>query len=220
MITLLSKVWFDLWQDKSRTMQVVLVIALGAIGVGLVIGGRNLIAGSVLTGSQAAEPAHIKLSVSPPLTRDQLERVGRIDGVADVEGLQTSGVEWRFIGDEEWQPGVLNGRENYTEQIMTLDGLVSGEWPGRNTIGVGQISVGPSSVVEGDTIEIRSGETVRTVDVVATMDPVGPTPVFGETFYADGRTFERITGRDTYNVIQTRDVDFDQSRAEATDLAI
>jgi hypothetical protein len=77
MITLLSKVWFDLWQDKSRTMQVVLVIALGAIGVGLVIGGRNLIAGSVLTGSQAAEPAHIKLSVSPPLTRDQLERVGR-----------------------------------------------------------------------------------------------------------------------------------------------
>jgi putative ABC transport system permease protein len=220
MLTLLRKVWFDLWQDKSRTMQVVLVIALGAIGVGLVIGGRNLIAGSVLTGSQAAEPAHIKLSVSPPLTKDQLERVGRIDGVADVEGLQTSGVEWRFIGDKEWQTGVLNGRNDYTEQIMTLDGLVSGEWPGRNTIGVGQISVGPSSVAEGDTIEIRSGETVRTVDVVATMDPVGPTPVFGETFYADGRTFERITGRDTYNLIQTRDVNFDQMRAEATDLAI
>jgi putative ABC transport system permease protein len=220
MLTLLRKVWFDLWQDKSRTMQVVLVIALGAIGVGLVIGGRNLIADSVLSGSQAAQPAHIKLSVSPPLTKDQLERVGRIDGVADVEGLQTSGVEWRFPGDEAWQTGVLNGRDNYNEQIMTLDGLVSGEWPGRNTIGVGQISVGPSSVFEGDTIEIRFGETVRTVDVVATMDPVGPTPVFGETFYADGRTFERITGRDTYNLIQTRDVTFDQTRAEATDLAI
>jgi putative ABC transport system permease protein len=220
MLTLLRKVWFDLWQDKSRTMQVVLVIALGAIGVGLVIGGRNLISDSVLTGSQAAEPAHIKLSVSPPLTKDQLERVGRIDGVADVEGLQTAGVEWRFVGDEEWQTGVLNGREDYTEQIMTLDGLVSGEWPGRNSIGVGQISVGPSSVFEGDTIEIRSGENTRTVDVVATMDPVGPTPVFGETFYADGRTFERITGRDTYNLIQTRDVEFNQARAEATDLAI
>ncbi len=159
MITLLRKVWFDLWQDKSRTLQVVLVIALGAIGVGLVIGGRNLISDSVLTGSQAAEPAHIKLSVSPPLTKDQLERVGRIDGVAEIEGLQTAGVEWRFPGDEEWQTGVLNGREDYTKQIMTLDGLVSGEWPGRNTIGVGQISVGPSSVFEGDTIEIRSGET-------------------------------------------------------------
>jgi putative ABC transport system permease protein len=220
MLTLLRKVWFDLWQDKSRTMQMVLVIALGAIGVGLVIGGRNLIADSVLSGSQAAQPAHIKLSVSPPLTKDQLERVGRIDGVADVEGLQTSGVEWRFPGDEAWQTAVLNGRDDYNEQIMTLDGLVSGEWPGRNTIGVGQISVGPSTVFEGDTIEIRFGETVRTIAVVATMDPVGPTPVFGETFYADGRTFERITGRDTYNLIQTRDVTFDQTRAEATDLAI
>ena len=65
MLTLLRKVWFDLWKDKSRTMQVVLVIALGAIGVGLVIGGRNLIADSVLTGSQAAEPAHACVSHQP-----------------------------------------------------------------------------------------------------------------------------------------------------------
>ena len=220
MITLLSKVWFDLWQDKSRTLQVVLVIALGAIGIGLVIGGRNLISDSVLSGSQAAQPAHIKLSVSPPLTKDQIERVARIEGVAEIEGLQSAPVEWRFPADEEWQTGILNGRDNYTEQKMTLDGLVSGEWPGRSTIGVGQISVGPTSVFEGDTIELRFGERVRTVDVVATMDPVGPTPVFGETFYAEGRTFERITGIDTYNIIQTRDVDFDQARAEATDLAI
>ncbi len=220
MLTLLRKVWFDLWQDKSRTTQVVLVIALGAIGVGLVIGGRNLIADSVLTGSQSAQPAHIRLSVTPALTKAQLERVGRIDGVADVEGIMTSPVEWRFPGDEEWQTGVLNGRDDYTEQIMNLDGLVSGEWPGRNTIGIGQISVGTDKVFEGDTIEIRFGETVRTVDVVGTIDPVGPTPVFGENFYANGRTFERITGRSTYNLIQTRDVEFVQERAEATDLAM
>ncbi len=220
MITLLNKVWFDLWQDKSRTLQVVLVIALGAIAIGLVIGGRNLISDSVLIGSQAAEPAHIKLSVSPQLTKDQLERVGRIEGVAEIEGLQSAPVEWRFPGDEEWQTGILNGRDDYTKQKMTLDGLVSGEWPGRNSIGVGQISVGSPSVFEGDTIEVRFGERVRTVDVVATMDPVGPTPVFGETFYAEGRTFERITGINTYNLIQTRDVQFDQERAEATDLAI
>ena len=220
MITLLNKVWFDLWQDKSRTLQVVLVIALGAIAIGLVIGGRNLIADSVLTGSQAAEPAHIRLSVSPPVTKDQLERIERIEGVAEAEGLQSAPVEWRYVGDEEWQTGVLNGREDYTEQKMTVVGLVSGVWPERDTIGVGQISVGPSTVSEGDTIELRFGERTRTVDVVATMDPVGPTPVFGETFYANGRTFERITGIDGYSLIQTRDIAFDQQRAEATDLLI
>ena len=62
--------------------------------------------------------------------------------MAEIEGLQSAPVEWRFPGDEEWQTGVLNGRDDYSEQKMTLVGLVSGEWPGRNSIGVGQISVG------------------------------------------------------------------------------
>ena len=223
MFGLLRKVWFDLWDDKTRTLQVVLVIALGAIGIGLVIGGRNLIANSVLEGWQAAEPPNIKLTVNPPLTSDQLERLGRIEGVAQVEGLYSAPIEWRFSGEEEWQTGVLNGRDNYQEQQMALDGLVDGQWPTRNTVGIGQISVGPSNVAIGDTVELRFGDTVRTLPVVGQLDPVGPTPVFQETFYADGRTFTRITGIDTYNLIQTRgplDVPFDFAASEATDLRI
>ena len=38
----------------------------------------------------------------------------------------TAPVEWRFPGDEEWQTGVLNGRDDYTEQIMNLDGPCGG----------------------------------------------------------------------------------------------
>ena len=220
MTTLLRKTWFDLWQDKARTLQVVLVIALGAIGIGLVIGGRNLIADSVLTGWQSAEPAHIKLSVNPPLTGEQIERLERIDGVWQAEGLYTSGVEWRIAGAEEWQTGVLNGRDDYREQQMALDGLLSGEWPGRNTAGIGKISVGAPQVFEGDVVEVRFGDTVRELTVTGMLDPVGPTPVFGENFYVDGATFERITGRDTYDIIQTRDNGWDAARAEQTDLRI
>lgn len=220
---LLTKVWFDLWDDKTRTLQVVLVIALGAIGIGLVIGGRNLIAESVLTGWQSAEPPNIKLNVEPPLTAAQIERLGRIEGVAEVEGLYNAPIEWRFVGDETWQTGVLNGRDDYTEQKMALDGLLAGEWPGRNTLGIGKISVGPGKVAMGDTVEIRFGDTVRQMPVVGQVDPVGPTPVFQETFYANGRTFTRITGIETYNLIQTRgplDQPFSFAAAEATDLRI
>ncbi len=154
------------------------------------------------------------------MTAAEIERLERIEGVAQAEGLMTAPVEWRFPGDEEWQTGVLNGRDDYTEQKMALDGLVSGVWPGRNTVGIGQISVGSDQVFEGDTVEMRFGDTVRTFPVVATMDPVGPTPVFRENFYADARTFTRLTGIDTYNLIQTRDTEFSWEAAEATDLRI
>lgn len=220
---LLTKVWFDLWQDKSRTMQVVLVIALGAIGIGLVIGGRNLIADSVLAGWQSAEPPHIKLNVEPSLTAAQLERIGSIEGVAEIEGLYNAPVEWRFVGDDAWRTGFLNGRDDYSEQKMALDGLLAGQWPERNTLGIGKISVGPGQVAVGDTVEIRFGDTVRQMPVVGQVDPVGPTPVFQETFYADGRTFTRITGIDTYNLIQLRgpqDQPFSFAAAEATDMRL
>ena len=182
MLTLLSKVWFELWQDKTRTIQVVMVIALGAIGVGLVVGGRNLVAGAVSESWQAAQPPHIKLSVNPPLTSDQMDRLARIEGVAEVEALYNARIEWRLPGSDEWQTGALKSREDFRRQKMTLDEVVSGQWPGRNTLATGIVSVGEAGVSEGDTVEMRFGDTVRTFDIVGTIDSVGPSPVFNEEF--------------------------------------
>ena len=169
MFTLLSKVWFELWQDKSRTIQVTLVIALGAIGVGLVVGGRNLVAGTIADSWKAAQPPHIELSVSPPLTKNQLDGLRRIEGVAEVEGLNRTSVEWRLLGSEEWETGSLNSREDYNRQKMTLDELLSGEWPNRNNLAIGVVSVGEAGVAQGDTVEMRFGDTVRTFDIVGTI---------------------------------------------------
>ncbi len=220
MFTLLSKVWFDLWEDKSRTLQVVMVIALGAIGVGLVIGGRNLVSGAVADSWKIAEPPNISLSVDPPLTQEQLKALERIEGVDEVEGYYSTGVEWRLVGSEEWETGLLNGRDDYRDQKMTLDGLVSGVWPGRNTAAIGVISVGEAGVFVGDEVELRFGDAVRTLPIVGNIDPIGPQPSFQESFYVDARTFERLTGRNTYNLVQTRAFVYEEDLAIATDLRI
>lgn len=217
MFTLLAKVWYDLWQDKSRTLQVTLVIALGSIGIGLVIGGLNLVTAAVAQSWQTAVPPNINLTVNPPLTKAQLERIERIEGVAEVEGLYSDRVEWRHVGETAWQTAILNGREDYRRQKMTLDQLLNGSWPGRNTLAAGVISVGETAVFAGDTVEIRYGDRIRTYDIVGTIDPLGPAPAFEDTFYADGATFARITGRDAFNRINLRDLVFDQAAAEATD---
>lgn len=223
MNSLLIKVWHDLWSNKSRTIQVVLIIALGAFGIGLVIGGRNLIADSIADQWQQAEPPHIKLGVTPPLTDEQVKRLERIDGVTQAEGTLNSSIEWRLAGESEWQTALLEARDDFSNQKMELIDLISGEWPGRNSLGVIKTADSLYGVGEGNTIEVRSNERVREYQLTGTLKPVGPFPVvfLGEpVFYADRSTFKRLTGRDTYDIIQTRDIAFDQASAEATDLAI
>jgi hypothetical protein len=223
MTSLLRKVWFDLWSNKPRTLQVVMVIALGAIGIGLVIGGRNLIAGTIADQWRNAQPPHIKLSVNPPLTQEQFRTLERIDGVYQAEGLLNTSVEWRLLGEAEWQTALLESRQDFSDQKMELVNLVSGEWPARNTLGVIKTADTLYGVGQGATIEVRVNDRIRKYNINGTLKPVGPFPVvfLGQpVFYADQTTFARLTGRSIYDTIQTRDLIFSQSAAEATDLAI
>jgi putative ABC transport system permease protein len=223
MNSLLTKVWYELWNNKSRTFQVVMVIALGAIGIGLVIGGRNLIAGTISEQWQQAQPPNIKLGVNPPLTPDQLRALERIDGVNQVEGLMNTSIEWRLVGDTEWQTALLESRQDFSDQKMELVNLVSGELPGHNAFGVIKTADTLYGVGEGAEIEVRLNDRTRTYKITGTLKPVGPFPVvfLGQpVFYADQNTFTRLTGRNTFDTIQTRDIIFSQAGAEATDLAI
>lgn len=223
MSSLLWKVWYELWSKKSRTIQVVMVIALGAIGIGLVVGGRNLIAGTISDQWQQAQPPNIKLGVNPPLTADQLRSLERIDGVYQVEGLLNSSIEWRLVGETEWQTALLESRQDFEDQKMELVNLVSGDWPAHNTFGVIKTADTLYGVGEGAVIEVRVNDRTRKYNITGTLKPVGPFPVvfLGQpVFYVDRNTFSRLTGRDTFDTIQTRDIVFSRETAEATDLAI
>ncbi len=217
----IAKLWHDLWNNKSRTIQVVMVIALGAFAIGLVIGGRNLIAGTIADQWKQAEPPNIKLSVNPPLTDQQLKSIERIEGVDQVEGTLSGAVEWRFPGEDDWQTARLESRQDFMDQKMELINLESGAWPGRNTLGVIKTADTLYGVGEGAEIEVRANDQTRRVKLTGTLKPVGPFPVvfLGEpVFYADKSTFTRLTGRGDYDLIMTRDLVFDQARAESTDL--
>ncbi|MGB6420239.1 MAG: ABC transporter permease, partial [Anaerolineales bacterium] len=223
MTSQIAKLWHDLWNDKARTFQVVLVIALGAFAIGLVIGGRNLIAGTIADQWKQAEPPNIKLAVTPPLTDDQLKSLERIDGVYQAEGTLSGSIEWRFIGDNEWQTARLEARQDYEEQKMELINLESGSWPNRSSLGVIKTADTLYGVGEGAEIEVRSNDQIRRLKLTGTLKPVGPFPVIflGEpVFYADRSTFSRLTGSSNYDLIMTRDLIFNQAQAEATDLEI
>ena len=64
MDVIFQKVWADLWGNKTRTLQVAFVVALGAFGIGLVIGARNLILDAVNTDYRRTAPPAIQSSVA------------------------------------------------------------------------------------------------------------------------------------------------------------
>jgi hypothetical protein len=120
------KIWRDLWHNKARTLQVVLIIAMGAFGIGMVIGARNLTLKAIAASWQATSPAMIRLEVDPPMSDDEITALEKIDSVAEAEGVMTASFEWRLTPTDEWQVGTLAAHDDYTHQKMSTVKLVSG----------------------------------------------------------------------------------------------
>lgn len=222
MTTLYQKVWADLWGSKGRTLQVVLIVALGAFGIGLVVGGRNLIVAAFNADWQKVEAPTINLTVNPAMTDDQLLALKNIEGVEETEGLVSTLIEWRTSPQAEWQTAFLNTRNDYHEQRMSKEFLVSGEWPSRNRWGIAQGADTYFNIREGDTIWVRIEDKERPVTIGGTIKSLRAAPFFtgSPDFFVTQPRYAELVGNADYNNVQISIGQFDQQRAEAVDQRI
>ncbi|HHJ06840.1 MAG TPA: ABC transporter permease, partial [Anaerolineae bacterium] len=127
--TLKHKIWHDLWKNKGRTLQVVLIIAMGAAALGMIISVRSLMIPAMQDGWQAINPAMMNFGVFPGLDDDDLIAISKIDGVTEVDGLLNTTIEWRVSPEDEWAPGQLTARSDYNNQNLNKIELLEGNWP-------------------------------------------------------------------------------------------
>jgi len=222
MHTIYRKIWADIWSNKTRTLQVALVVALGAFGIGLVVGGRNLIVDAVNADWQRVDAPAINLLVDPPMTDAQLNALKNIDGVVEVEGLVSTVIEWRASPEDEWQSAFLNARPDYLDQKMSKEFLVTGEWPTRDDFAISQGTDTYFGINVGDTVEVRINERDRPVRIVGLIKSLRSAPFFtgNPDFFTTRARFEELVGSANYNTIQISVGEFDRERAEAVDVAI
>lgn len=219
------KIWADLWGNKSRTLQVVLIIALGAFGAGLVIGARNLTSDALNADWLAGNPPNMKIGVSPAITSDQLIALEKIDGLAVVEGLQAEKIEWRHEQGEAWLVATLNARDDYEEQKLAYWDLEAGRWPSGNDVAIERGFGELHNLAIGDTIETRVNGRVRQVQIVGILNSREVNANFFPdlTLYMTQRRFGEITGHENYNSVVGQidalqpDGSFDQARADLID---
>ncbi len=216
------KIWYDLWRNKARTLQVTLIIAMGAFAIGLVIGARNLTASALSEEWQAANSPMIQLSVDPPMSDEELAALKKIEGVAEVEGRMSTSFRWRRTPDEPWQEGALQARPDYNDQKIFKFQLVSGEWPHRNNFAVGAGFDTFFEVYPGDTLYLEINKRRHIIKIGGILHEPGNSPQFDSMLqlYTTRQRFSELTGEDNFDIVQTRDVTFDQAAQEQTDLAI
>jgi putative ABC transport system permease protein len=199
-----SKIWHDLWKDRGRTLQVVVIIAVGAFAIGMIINARNLVIRGVTEVWVHSSPLMIGLAVDPPVDDDMLLVLSHLDGVEDVEGQLTASVEWRLSPDQEWQPGFLTARADYTDQRYAKLELLSGSWPHEEDVAVGQGVAQRYGIREGGSVALRVNDREHTLNVIGTLynNYVLPPGLGGPAqLYVTRDRFEYLVGERNFNSI-------------------
>ncbi|MDM8527313.1 FtsX-like permease family protein [Anaerolineales bacterium HSG24] len=216
------KIWFDIWNNKNRTIQAVLTIAIGAFAVGLTLGASLLMNVGFQTAWQSTSPAMISLYVDPPVDDEMLTSIESIRGVKTVEGeMQYASIKWRPSPDENWQVAQLAARDDYKDMKLHLVELQNGMWPSRKTMGVEKAyGIGMADQVELEIKHQQDGTRVRLIEVTGILfDQLLMPEAYGgnPTFYTTREHFKEITGEDGFQFVRISAERFDE--AEVTTLA-
>ena len=196
------KIWSDLWNNKGRTLQVVLIIAMGAFAIGATIGASDIMRVVMSKDWRASSPAMIWMWVNPEIDDEELTALESIKGVEEVEGLLTTNIEWRLNPTDPWQAAGLIARDDYEDQKFNKLSLISGDWPSDKTFAMEKGNDTFFNIPQGGQIYIRVNDKERLVKVggILSNRVVFPASMGGSAqFYTSRDTFGDLTGERDFN---------------------
>lgn len=211
------KTWSDLWDNKIRTLLVVLSIAAGIFAVGATFGMADQLLTGMDTAHQASIPAHFTMFLTESIDENTVHRLEKAPGVEAIAlGSQTN-VRYKIHPEDEWDTGWLIMRADYDDQTYELLPLKAGEWPRRNRLGVERLSSQDFGLNIGDTVIIEVGNRprVRPINGILRHNFVPP-PSFGgpAVFFTDAEGMELFDiPRGTYNQLMVRVTPYSEARA-------
>ncbi len=214
------KIWSDLWASKGRTLQIVLIVAMGAASIGMIVGTRNLVIPSLQAGWRAMDPAIISLGVYPTVSDDDLAALQRVEGVALVEGQSSTTIEWRVSPEDEWAPGGLIARADYENQKLNKLVLESGNWPQDKVFALGRGNESAFGIPADGQVYIRVNDREHLVQLGGTIhsELTWPPPDLGGTaqFYTTRDRYGELVGdRGFDQIMATTIAEYDEETATA-----
>ncbi|MEW5847696.1 MAG: ABC transporter permease [Myxococcota bacterium] len=174
-----KKVASDLFQQRSRSVLVVLSIATGVFAVGAVAGTYDSLKEGLTSVYAKGVPAHARIFFLEPFPLDLHETVRRFPGIADAEARRS--VDVRMVGDEETSKGLqLTAILDFKDIRIDRVRPVSGEWPPKqDEVLLERSSLESSGLKIGDTITVETPlRRKRTLRIAGTVHDPGVPPSF------------------------------------------
>jgi len=199
------KVFRDLRSSPTRTVMVVLSIAIGVFAFGSILATRTIIIEQLHTSYLAINPSSASITTDP-FDDDLVDAVRRVPGVAQAQGVRA--VSARIAtGPQQWQD---------TKLFVLPDGGVReigtvkpwrGAWPPpKNAVLIERASLGKIKAAVGDTVRLEiAGQDPRDILIAGlTYDlSVPPAVIAGQADgYISFDTLVWLGGPRSYNQIQ------------------
>lgn len=150
------KVLKDLWINKTRTMLVVLSIAVGVFAIGVIINARMVLSRSLTETYEATDPAHATFLTMTSFQPELADSVRNVDGVEEAEARRSVVVRLQ-TGTGEWLNLQLQAIPDYADIRVSRVRSESGVWPPRDHDVLIERSALPMTGVNvGDIVTIKT----------------------------------------------------------------
>jgi putative ABC transport system permease protein len=152
------KILSDLWINKTRTILVVLSIAIGVFAIGVIINARLVLSRSLLATYEATDPAHATFLTMDSFPASLADAVRHVPGVEDAESRRSVMVRLQTDRDE-WINLQLQAIPDYADMRVSRVRPERGVWPPEaHDIVLERSALAMTGANVGDVVTIKTPE--------------------------------------------------------------
>lgn len=150
-----QKVLHDVWLNKTRTVLVVLSIAVGVFAVGVIASTKTIVNRDLRNSYQQINPQSAQLAVSP-FNDDMVDAIRRMPSVAAADGRRYAQVRMQ-LSSGQWKDLSIAAIPHYDRQTVNKIFPQSGAWPpGKKEILLERSSLTYLGLQVGQTITVET----------------------------------------------------------------
>ena len=198
-----SKVFTDLWDDKTRTGLVVASIAAGVFAIGMIISAYVIMHEDINRSYAAVNPPNIEVRTDL-FDQDLVRVIQNVPGVKEAEGRFILPIRARR-GAEDWMDLTLVGVDNFNSKINLRTSIEGVGVAGKNETVISQDVVHISGLHPGNMLEIELPDSSRhfltVVGLVSDQTTSKPDPAANNLMFVNDKTLQSLGLDGRYNML-------------------